>query len=747
MASTSATTTTAAPAAKTNKQTKQKEAPPAKVIKFHIILEHPQTTGNKFHVSQVVAAIAPESDAKFVAVAAPQFHVRITDAQNAVIDKVGDDSDIAAVIANATAMTAKDSDVDAKLVSLCAAIDSATTAEELSPHITALNTLLATGPWVHGAVPTIAEARIFVALSSHKAYTMGRNCPNLSKWFQGIKGAAVLKTAHAAPAGASAESKNKSRTGSQGRRDLKGVTPGMVVCTRFPPEPSGYLHIGHIKAALLNEFYAREYKGKLLLRFDDTNPAKEKVEFMDSIIADLKTVGIVADSLTYTSDHFPFLIECAERMIREGNAYIDNSPKDVMKAGRRNGIESPCRNQTVEQNLALFEEMKAGTAEGQKCVMRGKISMSNPNKVLRDPSLWRCNSTPHHRTGTKYLSYPLYDFAIPIVDSIEGVTHALRSSEYHDRNPLYDWVVDTLKMRKPIIEDFSRLNFAYVLLSKRKLQWFVDNGFVEDWTDPRFPTVQGLMRRGLTVEAMREFVLSQGASKSLNLMSMDKLWTVNKKIIDPIVPRYTAISVEPRPFILTITDGPEKPFTKTLPKHKKNATLGNKIVTFAREVYLEPMDAAELKAGEEVTLMDWGNVIVNTINMDSSTATGHLNPGGSFKDTKKLTWLAATPGDTLPVTIVEYDHLIDVKKIEKGDNFEAHVVKNSMATTSCVGDANLRLLQRGQQMQLERRGYFVCDAPCIAKEGGGCGETPIKLVLTPDGSPKCSPFCKITLKF
>lgn len=290
--------------------------------------------------------------------------------------------------------------------------------------------------------------------------------------------------------------------------DLPGAEMGKV-CTRFPPEPSGYLHIGHAKAALLNQFLAQKYQGRLIIRFDDTNPAKEKDEFVESILQDLETLGVKGDIVTYTSDYFPQLMEMCEKLIKEGKAYVDDTEREQMQMERKALIESRCRNTSVEENLKLWKEMIAGTDRGTQCCVRGKLDMSNPNASLRDPVYYRCNPTPHHRVGSKYKVYPTYDFACPFVDSIEGVTHALRSSEYHDRNDQYYRVLEDMQLRRVHVWDFSRLNFVYTLLSKRKLQWFVDNGFVEGWNDPRFPTVQGIIRRGLTVEALKQFILSQ----------------------------------------------------------------------------------------------------------------------------------------------------------------------------------------------------------------------------------------------
>lgn len=290
--------------------------------------------------------------------------------------------------------------------------------------------------------------------------------------------------------------------------DLPGAEMGKV-CTRFPPEPSGYLHIGHAKAALLNQFFAQKYKGRLIIRFDDTNPSKEKDEFVESILHDLETLGVKGDVITYTSDYFPELMAMCEKLIKEGKAYADDTERETMQMERKALIESKCRNQTVEENLKMWQEMIAGTEKGVKFCVRGKLDMSNPNASLRDPVYYRCNPTPHHRVGSKYKVYPTYDFACPYVDSIEGVTHALRSSEYHDRNDQYYRVLEDMQLRRVHVWDFSRLNFVYTLLSKRKLQWFVDNGRVEGWNDPRFPTVQGIIRRGLTIEALKQFILSQ----------------------------------------------------------------------------------------------------------------------------------------------------------------------------------------------------------------------------------------------
>jgi len=557
-----------------------------------------------------------------------------------------------------------------------------------------------------------------------------KKLPYLFRWFSYI--ASVPEIQPFVISSSSTTLTNASRTGSQGSFSnlaLPNAERGKVI-TRFPPEPSGYLHLGHAKAALLNSYYATFYEGRLIVRFDDTNPSKEKIEYIDSILSDLETIGIKPQVVTYTSDYFDQLLEFAERLIKEGKGYVDDTPPTQMKEERMNGISSQRRNDSIEENLRRWNEMKQGTSYGKQCVLRGKIDMSCKNKAMRDPSLYRCKDEPHHRTGSKYHVYPLYDFAIPIVDSIEGVTHAMRTSEYHDRNALYYWVVDSLHLRRPFIEDFSRLNFSYTLLSKRKLQWFVDHGIVSGWNDPRFPTIQGLLRRGLTVEALKEFVLSQGASKTLNLMDIEKLWAVNKKVIDPVVPRYTAIAKNGK-CLLTLDNGPTAVENKSLARHKKNPSLGNKIISFFYRVWIEREDAISISPGEEVTLMDWGNAVIHSLikneNGELTGLNGSLHLEGSVKATdRKLTWLP-TIDDIVPVSLVHYGFLITKRKLEENDKLEDFVNYDSKKEIEAIGDPNLRLLKRGERIQLERRGYYICDSPFLN------ASNPMVLIEIPDG--------------
>ncbi|PON69554.1 Glutamyl-tRNA synthetase, archaeal/eukaryotic cytosolic [Parasponia andersonii] len=485
---------------------------------------------------------------------------------------------------------------------------------------------------------------------------------------------------------------------------------------RFAPEPSGYLHIGHSKAGLLNQYFARRYQGQVIVRFDDTNPAKESNEFVDNILKDIETLGIKHETVTFTSDYFPQLIGMAENLIRQGKAYVDDTPREEMQKERMDGIESKCRNNSVEENLKLWKEMIAGSERGLKCCVRGKLDMQDPNKSLRDPVYYRCNPIPHHRIGSKYKIYPTYDFACPYVDSIEGITHALRSSEYHDRNAQYYRIQEDMGLRKVLIYEFSRLNMVYTLLSKRKLLWFVQNGKVDGWDDPRFPTVQGIVRRGLKIEALIQFILEQGASKNLNLMEWDKLWTINKKIIDPVCPRHTAV-IEERRVLLTLTNGPEKPFVRIIPRHKKYEGAGQKATTFTRRIWLDYADAELIAADEEVTLMDWGNAIIKGIEKDQegkvTQLTGALHLEGSVKTTKlKLTWLPET-NELVHLSLVEFDYLITKKKLEEGEDFLDVLNPCTKKETAAIGDSNIRNLKRGEILQLERKGYFRCDVPYV----------------------------------
>mmetsp|Transcript_31597 Transcript_31597/g.82458 ORF Transcript_31597/g.82458 Transcript_31597/m.82458 type:complete len:685 (-) Transcript_31597:53-2107(-) len=605
-----------------------------------------------------------------------------------------------------------------------------------SGALKALNEHLSLRTFIVGYAPTLADYVAWSALKvSCDLRVGGKQFPHVHRW------ATFLSSQPELSATASAETSTSASDGKK-RKDNPDESPDPTlhdakegqVCTRFPPEPSGFLHIGHAKAALLNNFYAKKYKGKLIVRFDDTNPTKEKVEFVDNILRDLKTLGVQHDVLSHTSDHFEDLLKRCEKMIKEGKAYVDDTVGEKMKEERMHGIDSVNRNNTVEKNLEMWKEMQEGTEHGLKCCVRAKINMQNPNKCMRDPVLYRCNLTPHHRTGSKYKVYPTYDFCCPIVDSVEGVTHALRTNEYSDRNDQYAWIAEAAGVRKPLIQDFSRLNFINTLLSKRKLQWFVDNGRVSGWDDPRFPTVQGMARRGLLIDALQEFILLQGHSKATNLMEWDKIWAINKKYIDPIAPRHTAIAADTK-VPLTLNGAPSEVERKSALRHKKNESLGNKIVSYLNRVFIEQIDAAACAEGEEVTLMDWGNAIIRKIvkNAEGQVVEmqGDLHLEGSVKTTKKkLTWLADVE-EVVECELVSFDYLITKPKLEEGDDFEDFLNPTTINKVKAVGDGNLRSLKQGDIIQLERRGFYVCDQ--IMRPG-----QPLVLNFIPDGKAKAA---------
>jgi glutamyl-tRNA synthetase len=379
----------------------------------------------------------------------------------------------------------------------------------------------------------------------------------------------------------------------------------------------------------------------MILRFDDTNPTKEKEEFVDSIMEDLKDLGVNFDKLSYTSDYFDKILELGRLLIGKGLAFVDNTPKDQMQDERKKCIESKNRNLSVEENHKIFCQMIEGKADDY--ALRAKIDMKSTNGTLRDPVLFRTIKTPHHRTGKKYSLYPTYDFACPIVDSLEGVTHVLRTNEYADRIPQFKWILKALDLPELEIYEYSRLNLEYTVLSKRKLQWFVDTKRVSGWDDPRFPTYRGVLRKGIRKETLIEFMLEQGPSKNTNLMEWDKLWATNKRIIDPMCPRFAAVSVE-KASTVEIINGPEKPEAFAVAASPTNAALGTRPYWKTKNILLEFQDAEEIQVDEKVTFMNWGNFLIKSkeLQPDGSyklTAL-YLEDDKDFKKTRKYTWIA-----------------------------------------------------------------------------------------------------------
>ncbi|KAJ2002312.1 glutamate--tRNA ligase [Coemansia thaxteri] len=488
-------------------------------------------------------------------------------------------------------------------------------------------------------------------------------------------------------------------------------------------------------AALLNEYVAHSNGGRMLVRFDDTNPDKERSEFEDAIVEDLALLGIRGDSVSHTSDHFQTLHDYAVRLIERGLAYVDDTPQEDMRHERWHAIASRCRDLSVADNLARFDEMRRATPLGLTCCLRAKMSVDNVNKALRDPVLYRCNLTPHHRTGTQWKIYPTYDFCCPIIDSLEGVTHALRSMEYRDRNPQYTWFFDALDLRPVQIMDFSRLNFAFTLLSKRKLQWFVDSNHVTGWDDPRFPTVRGIRRRGMTIEALRQYVLMQGASQRNMLLDWDKIWALNKKAIDPVAPRHTAL-LKKELVPVSLPNGPASAEIRDMPRHKKSPELGTKRTVFSSQLFVDQEDAALFEVGEELTLMDWGNAVVEAVERtaDGATVTGatlRLHLEGDVKATKrKITWLGQDPAvHPVEALLLDYDYLITKRKPEEEDSIEDLLTPVTEFVDAALVDANVAELQVGAIIQLERRGYFIVDKVASQSELGA-----INLIRIPDGT-------------
>lgn len=513
--------------------------------------------------------------------------------------------------------------------------------------------------------------------------------------------------------------------------NLPGAVEGAVV-TRFPPEPSGYLHIGHAKAALLNDYFARKYKGTLILRFDDTNPEREESSYEEAIMEDARAMGLCWSRVTHTSDHFQDMISVASRMVSEGKIFIDDTSVDEMRHQRLNCLPSKRRDRPIEENERLWKEMVQGTEDGKACCARLRMDYRHANGCLRDPVAFRCSDSPHPRTGSMFKAYPTYDFACPYADAVEGVTHALRTSEYKDRDEQYQWVQQLMGVRTVHLWDYSRLNFVHTTLSKRKLQWFVESGLVEGWDDPRFPTVRGIMRRGLTVEALRWFIISQGASRNVNLMEWDKVWALNKQVIDPVCPRHTALLAEGRVPVEVRGFGQRtSPEILPLLRHKKHPPAGKKAGIRSCRVFIDQDDARNLALDEEFTLMDWGNAIVreknesDAGNVASMSVDLHLE--GDYKRTKwKVHWLPDDPC-VVNLQLAYFGPLLAKKVLEDGDSLESAANKDSRHEVAAVGDANMRNLRHGEIIQLERKGYFRVDRHLIRDS------QPLLLINIPDG--------------
>jgi glutamyl/glutaminyl-tRNA synthetase len=556
---------------------------------------------------------------------------------------------------------------------------------------------------------------------------------------------------------------------------LEGAVEGQVV-TRFPPEPSGHLHIGHVKAIFLNKYYANRYKGKMLLRFDDTNPSKERTEYAEGIVEDLKHLGIVPDSVSHTSDSFELIMKYAIKITREGNAYMDDTTGERMSEQRMAGEESARREEPARLNLVrlvalLFAEKFQARApeygvellpEDVEYVLanmadlktnwclRAKIDQdtrnaNRGNKALFDPVIYReCSDPPHAMTKDRYRAYPTYDFACPIVDSHEGVTHAMRDIQYRDRAPLYKWFFPTLGMREVAIQDFSRLNFVYTLMSKRKLGVLADKGLVDGWSDPRFPTVKGILRRGMQRDALFDFMVSQGSSKNTVDMEWDKFWNLNKKYIDPVAPRFNAVSADDH-VVCNVSMPGGKPMPESnltvplLPKDEDGSKFGFKSLFLGPKVIVERNDVegtadgkvSRVVVGEKMVLLAWGMFRVTQVTegADGKLASFDIEFEPDNKDfksaPKKIHWVALNPHN-VRILQFEFDFLITKAKMEEGDDLMQNLRPVSMATTELIGEPGLRNMKSDQFCQLQRRGYMRVDK--VARDS-----EPAHFFIIPDG--------------
>lgn len=483
----------------------------------------------------------------------------------------------------------------------------------------------------------------------------------------------------------------------------------------------------------MNDYFAHEaYHGKLVVRFDDTNPVTESKEFESSILSDLELLGIRADQVTYTSNYFDQLKNYAEQMILDGNAYADDTPAADLADQRVKRLPSQRRDRPLEENLAIFNQMIAGSNVGKHHCLRARLKYDSLNGALRDPIIYRFpnfdtvnnRERPHHRTGWDWKIYPTYDFACPVVDALEGITHALRTTEYTDRNEQYQWFLDALRLRQVHIWDFARINFVHTFLSKRKLKQVIETGLVSGWDDPRMPTVRGMIRRGLTVPALRQFMLRQGPSRNAVIMDWTILWALNQKVIDPTAIRLTAVETK-HMITAIISNGPSQLYFESKPKHPKQAALGTRPVAFSSRILLDQADGVSFTLGEEITLMKWGNAIVKRIDTKGDVITGMeltLNLEGDFRKTeKKITWLAAAEGKSKlsRAQIWAFDNLLLKDALNKDDKLEDNLNRNSATTSEVLCDAHLTDLEEGDFVQLERKGFFRLDK---ATEKGADGK-------------------------
>jgi glutaminyl-tRNA synthetase len=515
--------------------------------------------------------------------------------------------------------------------------------------------------------------------------------------------------------------------------DLKTDKYGGRVHTRFPPEPNGYLHIGHAKSIQLNFGLAREFGGKCNLRFDDTNPSKEETEYVDSIIEDVRWLGgDWEDRLFYASDYFGQLYDWAVQLIKAGRAYVCDLSPDQVRQQRGTltepGQESPYRGRSVDENLDLFARMKAGEFPDSARTLRAKIDMASPNLNLRDPIMYRILHAEHHRTGSQWCIYPMYDFAHGQSDSIEGVTHSICTLEFEDHRPLYDWYIEQLGIYHPQQIEFDRLNITYTLLSKRKLLALVQNKLVRGWDDPRMPTISGLRRRGYTPEAIRNFCKRVGVSKTNGTTELGLLEYFLREDLNRRAPRVMAVL---RPLRLVIDNYPEGQVEQMdAVNNPEDESKGSRTVPFSRVLYIEQDDFREdppkqyfrLAPGREVRLRYGYFVTCTSVVKDAAGQVTEIHctydpatRGGNAPDGRKVKstihWVSAA--HALDAEVRLYETLFtreDPNQVEEGRDFTANLNPQSLEVlTGSKLEPSLRGAKPGTGYQFERLGYFSVD--------------------------------------
>ena len=507
------------------------------------------------------------------------------------------------------------------------------------------------------------------------------------------------------------------------------------VHTRFPPEPNGYLHIGSAKAIWINSGTAQKYNGLFNLRFDDTNPVREDDEYVKSIEEDLRWLGAEpTGGIYYGSDYFDKCYEYAVKLIKDGKAYVDDLTADEMREYRGTltepGKESPWRNRSVEENLELFERMKNGEFPDGSHTLRAKIDMASPNMNMRDPAIYRIVHAHHHRQGDKWCIYPLYDFAHPIQDALEGITHSLCSIEFENHRPLYDWVVDNIGFEhKPHQYEFARLNVTHTVMSKRYLRELVETKKVDGWDDPRMPTICGLHRRGYTPSAINEFVKKAGVAKAYSIVDIGLLEHCIRDELNTAAQRRVAVL---HPVKVVITNYPEdKEEYFELPNIPKNEEAGVRKVPFTRELYIDADDFAEvpppkffrMKPDGEVRLMgayivkcnevvkdEQGNVVELRCTADLETGNGNPVDGRKVKGT--IHWVSAKYA--IDATVRLYDYLFtleNVNDVPEGTNYLDYLNPNSLTELhNCKLEPSLAEAKTGDKFQFVRTGYFCKDS-------------------------------------